>query len=100
MWGHGGSTPLLACYIRLSTIVAHIKTSGLIGRKYAADVNADGFEVNGQEWGWRVKWPGVRDKGEDERVFMFYAANTLFIIGKKYLSEDQQKELRQLAKLG
>lgn len=76
------------------------KKSEVIGKRYAADVNEKGFDVNGQDWGWRVQWSGVRDKGEDERVFMFHAANTLFIIGKKYLSEDQQKELRKLAGLG
>jgi hypothetical protein len=35
--------------------------------------------------------------GEDKRVFMFSGKGTVFIFGKKYLTEDQQKAIRQLA---
>jgi len=36
-------------------------------------------------------------KGEDKSVFMLYVEGTLFIFGKKYLTDEQQHELRRLA---
>jgi hypothetical protein len=39
----------------------------------------------------------VRLKGEDNRVFMFTAKGTVFMFGKKYLTAEQQKAIRQFA---
>src|SRR5579862_3440458 len=46
---------------------------------------------------WRVRWRGVKVKGEDDLVFMFYSANTVFSFGKRFLDESQQEELRRLS---
>jgi hypothetical protein len=71
----------------------------LAGKKYQADLNQDGFEVAGDLRSWRVRWEGVRLKGENEQVFILYSAGTLFMFGKKYLSNEQQQELRRLSGL-
>lgn len=73
--------------------------SKLAGKSYRAEVNEDGFRVAGDFCEWNVEWPGVQLKGEDERVFILYAANTIFIFGKKFLSREQQEELRRLSGL-
>ena len=73
--------------------------SGMIGKRYRADVTAEGFEVIGDVQSWRVTWQGVIVMGEDDLVFMFGAANTVFTFGKQYLSEEQQRELRTLSGL-
>lgn len=67
------------------------------GKRFTADVNEDGFEVKGEFCTWRVQWAGVRRKGEDTQVFMFYSQGTVFMFGKKYLSIEQQQELRRLS---
>ena len=72
----------------------------LAGKRFKADVTEDGFEVAGDLCSWRVRWPSVRLKGENERVFMLYSESTIFIFGKKYLSDEQQQELRSLSGLG
>jgi hypothetical protein len=72
------------------------RRSGLSGKKYQADIDAEGLLVKGDVCEWRVKWSGVTVKGENESVFMFQGANTTFIFGKKYLSEEQQTELAQM----
>jgi hypothetical protein len=41
----------------------------LAGKKFKADVNEGSFEVIGDLCTWRVQWPGVRLKNENERVF-------------------------------
>jgi hypothetical protein len=46
---------------------AYSKTD-LAGKRFKADVAEDGFEVTGDECSWRVRWPGVRLKGENERL--------------------------------
>ncbi|HUA01418.1 MAG TPA: YcxB family protein [Candidatus Aquilonibacter sp.] len=74
--------------------------SGLAGKSYHADVNETGLRVAGEFCEWTVKWPGVQLKGEDERVLIFYAANTIFIFGKRFLTNEQQQELRRLGGLG
>jgi hypothetical protein len=48
---------------------------------------------------WRVLWAEARLKGEDKCVFMFSGKGTIFIFGKKYLTDEQQKEIRRLAAL-
>jgi hypothetical protein len=65
------------------------------GKRFKADVNEDGFEVTGDLCSWRIRWPGVRLKCENKRVFMLYSAGTIFMFGKKYLNDEQQQELRQ-----
>ncbi len=72
------------------------KKSELAGRKFQADVDADAIEVRDDLFSWRVRWPGVRLKAENDQMFMLYAAGTIFMFGKKYLTEAQQLELRRL----
>jgi hypothetical protein len=71
--------------------------SDLAGKKYCAEVDENGFLVNGDNCCWRVLWTETLLKGEDTRVFMFCAKGTIFIFGKKYLSEEQQQAVRQFA---
>ncbi len=73
--------------------------AGLAGKTFKSELNEEGFEVTGDECSWRVRWPGVRLKGENESVLVLYGANTVFIFGKKYLSHEQQQEFRKLAGL-
>ena len=108
----GDSDPLLlaiigACFIYIGVVCfqparllrrAYQKTE-LAGKRFQADVNEDGFEVTGDLHSWRVRWQGVRLKGENEKVFIFYSAGTLFMFGKKYLDSEQQKELRRFSVL-
>jgi len=75
------------------------RSAGMNGKKFKADVNEEGFEVTGDLCAWRIRWAGVQLKGEDERVFMFYAANTIFMFGKKYLNKEEEQELRRLSGL-
>ncbi|MGO9591608.1 MAG: YcxB family protein [Candidatus Acidiferrales bacterium] len=74
-------------------------SSALVGQSYKADIDEKGFHVASELCEWSVKWPAVQIKGEDERVFIFFAANTIFIFGKKSLSAKQQEELRKLGGL-
>ncbi len=67
------------------------------GDRFKASVNTDGFEVEGEVCAWRVRWQGVKVKGEDDLVFVFYCANTMFIFGKRYLNSSQQEEMRRLS---
>ena len=71
--------------------------SGLEGKTYHADVDNQGFLVTGDGCTWRITWPEVRAKREDKLVFIFTAKGTIFIFGKRYLSNDQQTQIRQLA---
>lgn len=71
------------------------------GKQFHAEVTEHGIEVNAESYGWRVKWQDVQVKGENDRVFMLYSrgTHTIFIFGKKYLTGEQQFELRALAGL-
>jgi hypothetical protein len=69
------------------------------GKRFSSDVKEDGFEVVAEQCAWRIPWRGVKVKGENEAVFVFYSANTVFSFGKKYLNEPQQEELRRLSGL-
>lgn len=71
--------------------------SGLAGKTYHAEMDENGFSVNGDGCSWRVPWSEARFRREDKRVFMFSGKGTVFIFGKKYLTAEQQKEMRQLA---
>ena len=77
----------------------HYGTLDLAGQKYRATILEGGFEVAGITTSWRYTWPMVKDRGENEKVFMFYAGQTLFIFAKRYLPEEKQQELRSLAGL-
>lgn len=93
MWIYGGIRMLLPSrHFRRA-----YQSSGLAGKVYKAEADESGFHVAGELHEWNVKWPGVQLKGEDERVFIFYAANTIFIFGKKFLTGEQQEELRRLS---
>ena len=74
------------------------RRSDLAGRTFKTNVRQDDFEVSGDTCSWRVKWAGVTVKGENQAVFLLYGP-TMFIFGKKYLSEQQQGELRAFAGL-
>jgi hypothetical protein len=67
------------------------------GDRFKADLDEDGFGVEADLCAWRVRWRGVKVKGEDDLVFMFYSANTVFSFGKRFLDESQQEELRRLS---
>jgi hypothetical protein len=69
------------------------------GKNFKAEVNDVGFEVEGDLRRWQVQWPGAHPKGEDEIVFAFFSAGTVFVFGKKYLNAEQQRELRHLSGL-
>ncbi len=72
---------------------------GFEGHKYRATASAEGFEVVGENRTWRNSWSHVSPKGEDERVFMFHSAGVVFVFAKRYLADEQQRELRTLAGL-
>jgi hypothetical protein len=74
-------------------------TSEVVGESFTGEMSEDGFEVTGDLCSWRVRWPGVRWKGENENVFMLYAHGTIFMFGKKYLNSEQQQQLRKLSGL-
>ena len=69
--------------------------SELAGKSYQADLDDKGFMVSGDSCSWRVAWSEVHLKGENKRVFMFYAKGTIFIFGKKYLTDEQQRDIRR-----
>lgn len=69
--------------------------SELAGKSYQADLDDNGFTVSGDSCSWRVAWSEVHLKGENKRVFMFYAKGNLFIFGKKYLTDEQQRDIRR-----
>jgi hypothetical protein len=69
------------------------------GKRFKAEVNESGFGVEGELCAWRIPWQGVKVKGEHEIVFMFYSANTVFAFGKRFLSAEEQEELRRLSGL-
>jgi hypothetical protein len=74
--------------------------TGLAGEKFIADVTDEGLSVKGDAESWQFKWTAVRAKGESQRIFIFVIrAGTVFMFGKQYLSDDQQKELRSLSGL-
>ena len=69
----------------------------LAGKRFQAKITEEGFEVTGDLRSWKVRWPGVQFCGENERVFVFYSAGTLFTFAKRYLDEEQQRKLRELS---
>jgi len=71
----------------------------LAGEKYHACVDQDGFQVVGRNRTWNNPWTEVSPKGEDDHVFMLHSRGTLFIFAKRYLAEEQQRTLRDLAGL-
>jgi hypothetical protein len=73
--------------------------SDVAGKRYHAELDENGFSVSGDACSWRVPWAEVRLKGEDRRVFMFKGKGTIFSFGKKYLTDEQQKEIRRFAEM-
>jgi hypothetical protein len=94
-WVYGGIASLYPTrYYRRS-----YPESGLVGKKYHADLDNHGFSVRGDSCSWQVPWTEVQHKGEDDRVFMFSGKATIFMFGKEYLTDEQQREIRQFAAL-
>ena len=81
-------------YLRRAYSHAHLD-----GKRFVADVNGDGFELAEEFCNWRVQWSAVHLKGENERAFILCSYGTIFMFGKKYLTADQQEELRKLSGL-
>lgn len=75
------------------------RSTDLSGKKFKADIDDESIDVAGEDCSWRVRWSGVRFKGESETLFMICSAGTIFMFGKKYLTDQQQQELRRLAGL-
>ena len=71
----------------------------MAGKRFRADVGEDGIEVADDVCSRKVRWPGVKLNGENEHIFVFYAPDTIFMFGKKYLNDEQQEELRKLSGL-
>jgi YcxB-like protein len=69
--------------------------SGLEGKSYQAELDESGFLVSGDSCSWRVAWSEVHSKAESKQVFIFYAKGTIFIFGKKYLTDEQQRDIRR-----
>ena len=76
------------------------RKSEVAGKKFRADVNDQGFEITGDFCSWRVQWPGVSVKAESGRAFMLCSQGTIFMFGKKYLTDEQQRDLRTHLKMG
>jgi hypothetical protein len=70
-------------------------TTDLRGKNYHAELDDNGFSVSGDSCSWRVPWTEVHLKGENKKVFIFNAKGSIFIFGKKYLTDEQQKEVRR-----
>ena len=83
------------CLFPIHYFRRHYPKSGLVGKKYQAELDEGGFSVIGDACNWRVPWPEVLAKGEDDLVFMFTGKGTVFIFGKKYLTEEQQETIRR-----
>lgn len=77
----------------------HYSKSGLAGKHYQAELDETGFLVSGDACNWQVLWPDVQLKGEDNLVFMFTGKGTIFIFGKKYLTDEQQTAIRRFGKI-
>ena len=72
---------------------------GIDRTKYLASIDDRVLQVEGENASWRVRWQEVSPKGEDPEVFMFHARGTMFIFAKRYLAEEQQRQLRSFSGL-
>lgn len=77
----------------------HYAVADLAGRKFTAEIDEHALQIETANWGWRVPWDGVRQKAENDRVFMIYSFGTMFILGKRYLGPEQQREIRRLLRM-
>lgn len=77
----------------------YAKKLGMGNGKYRANLGEQWLQADGDEGTWRVRWQDVSPKGEDPNVFMLHARGTMFIFAKRYLSDEQQRQLRLLAGL-
>jgi hypothetical protein len=94
-WVYGGLTRLFpSLYLR-----RQYRASGLAGQKFRAEINAEGLQVTGELCAWRVRWQGLSAKGQNNLIFMFLGANTVFIFARKYLDEEQEAELCRMSGL-
>jgi hypothetical protein len=75
------------------------KGLGLTGEKFQMEADEKGFEVNADTWNRRIQWSDISLKGENKHVFIVYPESFIYMIGKQYLTEEQQQEFRKLAGL-
>ena len=77
----------------------HYHGTNLAGKQFTADLNPERLEVTGNHARWGVKWPGVTIKQEDKSAFAFYSDETavIYMFGKKYLSIEEQQQIRLFA---
>jgi hypothetical protein len=77
----------------------YFREMGIKGKTYLANVNAERLNIAGDDATWSRPWAEVSSKGEDRQLFMFSSRGTLFIFAKRYLTDEQQQELRSLTGL-
>jgi len=77
----------------------HFRELGIEGKKSHANVNEEGLNITGDDETWSRPWADISSRGEDKQLFMFYSRGTLFIFAKRYLTSEQQQELRSLTGL-
>jgi hypothetical protein len=95
---YGGIAPLFPTRHYGKLYRKFYKDSGLAGKSFHAEVDEDGFSVSGNGCTWLVPWTEAQWKGEDKSVFLFTGKGSMFIFGKKYLTDDQQQQIHQLAR--
>jgi len=99
-WLYVGVSNLLPALLLSRHFRRAYQGSELAGQKFKAGVDEGGFEVTGELCSWRVRWPAVRIKAENDKVFMLHSLGTIFIFGKRFLSAEQQQQLRTLSGVG
>jgi hypothetical protein len=75
------------------------KELGIEGKKYRAAVDTEGINIVGDDTTWSRRWSDISSKGEDDKLFLFCSKFTMFIFAKRYLTEEQQQELRSFISL-
>jgi hypothetical protein len=70
-----------------------------VGKRFRAELNAEGFEVVEEFETNRIRWAGLKIKGENEQVVILCQGpgQSLHMFGKKYMTAEQQHEFRKLA---
>ncbi len=100
LWCYAGVSSLFPGVFKkyLQTCLSRITSACAKG--FRAAMNQSGFEVTEDSCSWRVQWPAVTMRSEDVKVFLLCSYGSMFIFGKRYLTGEQQQELRVLSGLG